>query len=239
MKIGSLFSCIGGLDLGIERAGLGSVSWQVEIDPYYRDVLANHWPDAERFDDVRTVGASNLSPVDIIIGGFPCTDISPAAGPAPSKAAVASTATSPDCGASSRESSGKSSQLGLWSKTSTAAGGSGCPSCGAICGPSGMPLCRFECSPVRWARPIAEPASSWLPTVSSRDYKGTSSASWRHGNRSPDTLPDWLAWRLGMPSDRTYYLDPAFAGLVMGFPKGWAHLPSAGTERQSSRKSPK
>ncbi len=50
--------------------------WQVEIDPYCRAVLQKHWPDAERFEDVKTVGSHNLSPVDVICGGFPCQDIS-------------------------------------------------------------------------------------------------------------------------------------------------------------------
>lgn len=78
MTIGSLFSGIGGLELGLEWAGLGPVMWQVEIDPKCRNCLAKHWPDAERFEDVCKVGSAELKPVDIICGGFPCQDVSSA-----------------------------------------------------------------------------------------------------------------------------------------------------------------
>lgn len=78
MTIGSLFSGIGGLELGLEWAGLGPTLWQVESDPKCRAVLAAHWPEVERHDDVRTVGAANLVPVDLVVGGFPCQDVSAA-----------------------------------------------------------------------------------------------------------------------------------------------------------------
>lgn len=75
MNVLSLFAGIGGLDLGLERAGFQVVG-QVEIDPYCQRVLAKHWPEVPRHDDVRTAAAwwrSVRRPrVDVIAGGFPC-----------------------------------------------------------------------------------------------------------------------------------------------------------------------
>lgn len=73
----SLFAGIGGIDLGLERAGMRCVA-QVEIDDYCNRVLAKHWPQVQRFRDVRSVGAHNLPRADVIAGGFPCQDISDA-----------------------------------------------------------------------------------------------------------------------------------------------------------------
>jgi DNA (cytosine-5)-methyltransferase 1 len=81
MNVLSLFAGIGGLDLGLERAGM-SVVGQVEIDPYCQRVLAKHWPEVPRHDDVRTAVAWWLGrtrpAVDVVAGGFPCQPVSTA-----------------------------------------------------------------------------------------------------------------------------------------------------------------
>jgi DNA (cytosine-5)-methyltransferase 1 len=77
----SLFTGIGGLDPGLERAGIRVVG-QVERDPYRRLVLARHWPSVPRHDDVRTAPAwwaAGIRPrVDMVCGGFPCQPFSTA-----------------------------------------------------------------------------------------------------------------------------------------------------------------
>lgn len=59
MKVGSLFSGIGGFDLGLERAGM-EIAWQVEIDPFCNEVLAAHWPEVRRLNDIRGLSFHNL-----------------------------------------------------------------------------------------------------------------------------------------------------------------------------------
>jgi DNA (cytosine-5)-methyltransferase 1 len=73
----SLFSGIGGLELGLERAGMTTVG-QVERDPYCQRVLAKHWPEVPRHDDVQTAPTWWATPgavrpdVDLVAGGPPC-----------------------------------------------------------------------------------------------------------------------------------------------------------------------
>lgn len=54
---GSLFAGVGGFDLGFERAGW-ACKWQVEWDKRCRSVLARHWPDVNRYGDVRDVSGN-------------------------------------------------------------------------------------------------------------------------------------------------------------------------------------
>lgn len=72
LTYGSLFAGIGGFDLGFDRAGM-VCKWQCEIDERARRVLAKHWPEVPKHDDIRTFHPPY---VDVICGGFPCQDIS-------------------------------------------------------------------------------------------------------------------------------------------------------------------
>lgn len=79
-RIGSLFSGSGQLDRAVEQLTGGTVVWHAEIDRSAAAVLATHWPGVPNLGDVRRVNWSRirwaLGPVEVLCGGFPCTDIS-------------------------------------------------------------------------------------------------------------------------------------------------------------------
>jgi len=83
---GSLFAGVGGIDLGMERVGF-KCKWQVEIDEFATSVLTKHWPNVDRYKDVRQFPPRSESPwlnhrwkqrygVDVVCAGFPCQDVS-------------------------------------------------------------------------------------------------------------------------------------------------------------------
>ena len=72
---GSLFAGVGGFDLGMESAGW-NCEWQVEWDKHCQSVLRKHWPTVPKYFDIRDVDGSKLTPVDCIVFGSPCQDLS-------------------------------------------------------------------------------------------------------------------------------------------------------------------
>lgn len=75
LTVGSLFSGIGGIDLGLERAGM-TVKWHSEIEPYACRVLKKHWPDVPNIGDITKVDWKEIPYVDVLAGGYPCQPFS-------------------------------------------------------------------------------------------------------------------------------------------------------------------
>jgi DNA (cytosine-5)-methyltransferase 1 len=75
MMFGSLFSGIGGIDLGLQRAGM-TPAWHSEIEPYACRVLAKHWPDVPNLGDIRDIDWTGVAGVDLVAGGYPCQPFS-------------------------------------------------------------------------------------------------------------------------------------------------------------------
>lgn len=80
LRIGSLFSGVGGLDLAVEAFFGAETVWHCEYDENPSKVLAARWPGVPNLGDITAVDWSTVEPVDIVCGGSPCQDVS-AAGP--------------------------------------------------------------------------------------------------------------------------------------------------------------
>jgi DNA-cytosine methyltransferase len=76
MKIGSLFSGYGGLDLAVAKVTGAKVAWHCEWDDAPSKVLEKHFPGVPNYRDVTHVDWHSVEPVDILTGGFPCQDLS-------------------------------------------------------------------------------------------------------------------------------------------------------------------
>jgi DNA (cytosine-5)-methyltransferase 1 len=78
VRIGGLFEGMGGLTRGVQDAMGGDLAWYSEIDPAASRVLAHHHPGVPNLGDITTVDWAAVEPVDVLTGGFPCQDVSPA-----------------------------------------------------------------------------------------------------------------------------------------------------------------
>lgn len=99
LKLLDIFSGIGGFSLGLEKSGFFETIAFCENDKHCRKVLDKHWPDVQKFSDIRDISLTHIfdgedylhehdgktgeiktevfaSDIDIIAGGFPCVDIS-------------------------------------------------------------------------------------------------------------------------------------------------------------------
>lgn len=75
LKVGSLFSGAGLCDLGFHIAGFEH-SFFCEIDPFCQQILKRHWPDVPVFGDIKELSGKVLPAIDVLVGGFPCQDVS-------------------------------------------------------------------------------------------------------------------------------------------------------------------
>ena len=74
-KVASLFSGIGGFDLGFEKAGF-EVTFQCEINEFCRNILKEHWPEIPCHENIKELHATDIPQSDVWAGGFPCQDVS-------------------------------------------------------------------------------------------------------------------------------------------------------------------
>ena len=75
LKYGSLFSGVGGFDLGFDQENYECV-FQVEWDKHCQKILAKHWPEVPKWSDVQDVNGAEIPPCDVLTFGSPCQDLS-------------------------------------------------------------------------------------------------------------------------------------------------------------------
>ena len=79
MRVLSLFSGVGGFDMGLEAAGMTTV-FQCELDKNCRQTLDHHWAGVPKWDDVSTLTGryilDHCDGVDVVAWGSPCQDLS-------------------------------------------------------------------------------------------------------------------------------------------------------------------
>lgn len=76
LKVGSLFSGYGGLDLAVLNVLDSEMAWHCEWEDAPSAILAKHFPDVPNYRDVTKVDFKSVEKIDILTGGFPCQDLS-------------------------------------------------------------------------------------------------------------------------------------------------------------------
>jgi DNA (cytosine-5)-methyltransferase 1 len=76
LRIGSLCTGYGGLDLAVHAVLGGHLAWYAEVDRHAQTVLAHRFGGIDNLGDIRAVDRTTVAPVDIVTAGFPCQDYS-------------------------------------------------------------------------------------------------------------------------------------------------------------------
>lgn len=78
VRIGSMFSGYGGLEMGVSTAlGVGTeLAFVADVDPDANKVLTRRYPDVPNLGDITQVDWNTVGHVDILCGGSPCQDLS-------------------------------------------------------------------------------------------------------------------------------------------------------------------
>lgn len=76
LRVGSLFSGYGGLDLAVEEVFNARTIWFSEINEPVARIFSHHWPEAPNLGDITAIDWRTVPPVDILCGGFLCQDVS-------------------------------------------------------------------------------------------------------------------------------------------------------------------
>ena len=208
LTFGSLFAGIGGMDLGLERAGM-VCKWQCEIDDYAVKVLEKHWPNVHRVRDVRSLLTTDAT--CFAEGSLAKTSALP-------ETAQESPASAADCGKNSSESfawfdrdssSWKTSQrclveewkpfLETWPRAGLMRNGK----------------CYRQ---RRLVHRISARGFSYWPTVTVSDSNG-GGRNYKRPGKNGENLKDFLSLKY-----RVLYVPATLAEFLMGFPIGWTAL---------------
>src|ERR1017187_10487877 len=78
MLTGSLCTGYGGLDAEVGEQLGGELAWVADNDPGAAKILAHHYPSVPNLGDITTIDWAAVSPVDVLVGGYPCQPFSDA-----------------------------------------------------------------------------------------------------------------------------------------------------------------